>query len=355
MQREKSSIIHINIGINEFRETKRIAKKTGCKIKIEKKKGFPFILNRYKKRKIFFGTLIVIFLIMFTISRYIWNIDIVGNETIPTEEILKDLNNSGLLVGENKSRIDTKKIINDVRIKRDDIAWIGISIKGTNATVKIVEADKKPEIIDKSEYCNIVATKDCVIEKITSNNGTAMVKNGDVIKKGTVLIAGWMEGKYTGVRYEHASGEVIGKVWYSQKAKVELKQRIKEQTGSSETKYGILINNFKINFFKTLSKFQNYDTMYTNKKVKIFSNFYIPVEVIKYDNYETTYKDVEYTLEEAKEKAKNIAEEEILKQIENKENIKNVTVNYVESEGCVEAEVIYEVLENIGTEEKIVF
>lgn len=164
-----------------------------------------------------------------------------------------------------------------------------------------------------------------------------------------------MEGKYTGVRYVHASGEVQAKVWYSQNAKVELNQEIKEQTGNIETKYGISINNFIINFYKNLSNFEKYDTMYTNKKVKIFSDFYIPVEFIRYDIYETTIKKVEYTVEEAKEKAKKVAEEKLLERIENKDNIKNVTVNYKESQGCVEAEVIYEVLENIGTEEKIVF
>lgn len=355
MKREKASIIHINIGINEFKKIREIAKKTGCKIKIERKRGIPFILNRYKKRKIFFCTLTLIVLGILTISRFIWNIEITGNETIPTEEIIKTINESGLKVGEYKENIDTKKIINELRLKREDLAWAGITIKGTNAIVKIVEAENKPTIINEDEYCSIVADKDGVIEKINANNGTIQVQKGEVVKKGTILIAGWMEGKYTGIRYVHSSGEIEARVWYSQKAKVDFKQQVKEQTGNVETKYVVSINNFKINFYKRLSKFENYDTMYTNKKVKIFSDFYIPVELTKYDNYEINYKEVEYTAEEAKEKAKNIAEEKLLEQIENKDNIKNVTVNYTEYQDCVEAEVIYEVLENIGTEEKIVF
>ncbi|MCI8546441.1 MAG: hypothetical protein HFJ44_04325 [Clostridia bacterium] len=34
--------------------------------------------------------------------------------------------------------------------------------------------------------------------------GTALVKEGDVVEAGQKLIGGWMEGKYTGVRYMHA-------------------------------------------------------------------------------------------------------------------------------------------------------
>jgi len=355
IKREKSSIIHFNIGINEFRQIKNIAKKTSCRVKIEKKRGFPFILNKYKKRKIFFATLVVISLLVLATSRFVWNIEITGTENITQEELIKDLNECGLVTGKYKSKIDTKRIVNEIRIKRNDIAWIGITLKGTNAIVKVVEAEEKPDIIDENEYCNIVASKDCVIEKISAKNGTILLGKGEVAKKGTTLIGGWIEGKYTGMRYVHANGEILGKVWYSQKAKVNLKQQIKEKTGNTETKYAISINNFKINLYKTLSNFQNYDTMYSNKKLKIFSDFYIPVELNQYDNYETINKEIEYTVEEAREKAKNIAEEEILKQIENKENIKNVTVNYTENEDCVEAEVIYEVLENIGTEEAIVF
>ena len=40
-------------------------------------------------------------------------------------------------------------------------------------------------------------------------------------------------------------------------------------------------------------------------------------------------------------------------QIENKENISNIYINTVESEEYIEVEVIYEVLESIGTKEKL--
>ena len=41
-----------------------------------------------------------------------------------------------------------EEIVNKIRLQRNDIAWIGIDIKGTNAIVKVVKADEKPEDID---------------------------------------------------------------------------------------------------------------------------------------------------------------------------------------------------------------
>ena len=160
-------------------------------------------MHKYKKRKIFIGSLIVILLFIFGISNFIWNIEIKGNTVISKEEILQNLNDNGLKIGTLKQKIDSKEIINNMRLQRNDIAWIGINITGTNAIVEVVEADEKPEIIDENEYCNVVSDKEGVITKINVQNGTALVKEGDIIKKGSILIGGWIEGKYTGTRYVH--------------------------------------------------------------------------------------------------------------------------------------------------------
>ena len=51
IKREKSTIIYANIGIKNFKQIRKIAKDTKCKIKILDKKGIPFFLNKYRKRK----------------------------------------------------------------------------------------------------------------------------------------------------------------------------------------------------------------------------------------------------------------------------------------------------------------
>ena len=117
-------------------------------------------------------------------------------------------------------------------------------MKGTNVIITLVEAEEKPEIIDKDEYCNIVAAEQGMITKITADTGTSLVKVGDIVKKGDILIGGYMQGKYTDTRYVHAKGEVKAKVWYTKKATSGLTREISEETGSRENKYSININNF---------------------------------------------------------------------------------------------------------------
>ena len=356
IKKQNNIYLTTNIGIKDFKKIKNIANKTKCKVRIDKKRGIPFIFNKYKKRKIFAVMLILIFTSIFILSKFIWNIEvkITGNK-IQEEEIISSLKDSGLYIGERKSNIDIKEIVNNIRLERNDIAWIGIEIKGTNAIVNVVEAEEKPEIVDEDEYCNVISDKEAKITKINVTNGTAMVKQGDVVKKGSLLIGGWMEGKYTGTRFTRASGEIEALVWYTEKAKVNLKEQTMEKTGNEEKKYAININNFRINLYKTLSKFEKYDTIYTSKKLRLFSNFYIPVELIECNNFEIKETEINYTEEEAKEEAKRRAEEKLNNQINDKEKINNITVNYNIIDGAVEAEVTYEVFESIGTNEKIVF
>lgn len=153
----------------------------------------------------------------------------------------------------------------------------------------------------------------------------------------------------------HANADVKAKVWYSQKEKIELKQLKNKQTGNKENKYSVKINNFQINFYKTLSKFQKYDTIEKITKLKLFSDFYLPIEIVKKTNYELVEEELTYSKEEAKQKAQEEAKKKLEEEIEAKENILNTYINYNETEEYVEAQVIYEVLEEIGTKEKIVF
>ena len=355
VKKEKDTIAYANIGIKDYKNFIKIAKKNKCKVKILEKKGLPFIFNKYRKRKIFFICILFIIISLMIMSRFIWNIQIEGIDKLNKDEIMQAIADEGLKIGKYKGNIDTEKIIDKIRLDRADISWIGIEIEGTNAIVKIVEAEAKPEVIDDKDYCNVISDKDAEIVKISAQNGIPVVKPGDIVTKGEILIAGWMDGKYTGTRYVHATGEIQAKVWYTEKKKIELNQTISEKTGNIENKYELKINNFTINLYKTLSKFENYDTIDTSNKIKIFSNFYLPIELVKRTNYEISQKEITYGIEEAKAIGIEQISEEIEKQIANKNNVLQKYVNTYAGEGYIEVEVTYEVLENIGTKEKIVF
>ena len=352
-KRKNKSIVTTNIHIENFKKIRKIAKKTQNKVRIKKKRGIPFIIKKYKNRKVFIFLFFTLILSICILSNFIWNIEIEGNQSISTEEIMNELNESGIKQGVLKYKVDTNKIIEKMRLKDSRISWIGMKIEGTNIKVSIVEAVEKPTIIDENEYCDIVAKKEGIITKINVTKGTALVKEGDVIEQGEKLIGGGMEGKYTGVRYMHASGEVEAKVWYIAEMEDNFVREEKITTNQQENKYGIIINKKAINFYKNLSKFEKYDTMETKNKIKILNNFYLPIEFKKITNYEYKYEQKELTKEELQDEILSKLEKQMNSDVEGKEIVNKDTI--VEpTENGIKVKLIYEVIEKIGVEQKLV-
>ena len=320
LKMEKGTKLYLNIGIQDFKYISKIAKKTRCKVRILKKRGIPFLLDKYKKRKIeairklertnltyiephrviFAIFFIIILILIYISSRYVWNVE----------------------------------------------------IKGTNVKVSIVKADKAPEIIDSKECSNIIATKAGVITSITAQNGTAVVHMGDKVEKGDVLIAGYMQGKYTDTRYLHALGEVKATISYEKTKEFSYVEEEYYETGNKNKKYELSIGDKNFKLYKKLTKFEFYKTQKTENNLKFAKNFYLPIKITKLENYERIKETKKYSLEDSIKKATEQLEKEMQENIENKENIINKSVVTDPKENTVIVKLIYEVEENIGEDQR---
>ena len=187
-KREKTTILHANISMREYKKLREITRKTKSRVKIQGKRGIPFLLHKYRKRRAFFILLFVILIILGISSNFVWNVEVVGNIDISEEELISALEEQGLRIGVRQSNLDKNQIINNIRLNRDDIAWIGINIRGTNAIVQIRETVPAPEIIREDEYTDIISDREGIITRINVRNGTANVEIGDIVREGDVLV-----------------------------------------------------------------------------------------------------------------------------------------------------------------------
>lgn len=352
LKRRSATVLRVNVADSDFSKLKNIVNKNQCLLKVISSRGIPNIYQRYKKRRYLIYASIVFFFFIFSISRFVWNIEVVGNSRLSKEDIISLVENDGLKIGKYKGKIDTEKIIKKIRSEREDISWIGIELKGTNAIVKIVETEEKPMVVDENDFCNIVAKKDGIISKISAQNGTIMVKDGDEVKQGQILIAGWMEGLYTGKYLVHSNGKVEAIIKYSQSEKIYKKETVRKRTERKENKFSIKVKNFQINLFKTLSKFEKYDTIDSVKNIQLSPNFYIPINFVKYTNFEVEESLVEHDFEDAKRVGEATAKQKLDDLI--KGEIVDTKTEITEKDDYYVVTVYYDVIEEIGTKEKIV-
>ena len=351
IKRKIPTMVRINIRKSDYKKTSEFASKNNCYLSIERKVGIPFLIEKYKNRKVFIILAFVLAFIVILSTQFVWNIQIEGCKNIDSNKIMKVLNENGVNKGKFKSRINIENALEKVKYNIDGISWIGAEFKGTNIIVRVVEAEPKPEINNENDYTNIVAVKDGVVTKVIAENGTAMVKEGDEVKKGDILIGGFMQGLYTDKYYVNSQGSVKAKINYSKTVKIDKKEVKNEKTGKMNKKISIKFKNFKINFYKRLSNFEIYDTIVASKKVGLFSDKILPIEVIQYKCYELTSTYILNDYDMAKSKGENQAKEELNNIING--DIANSETVVTEHDSYFDVTVNYEVIEEIGAKEKI--
>lgn len=368
------NMVIAKVHVNSFSSLRHIARATGCKIRISGKRGFPFIVNKIRRRKMLPAGAVVFLVSLYILSSFIWSVEVKSNRnlTLLTErQILEAASATGLKRGVLKYKIDTNEIKELIERQFPQIGWAGIEIKGTRAIIEVVEKVLPDAKHTDRHPGNIIAAKDGLIKEILVLVGEAKVVEGETVKKGDILISGVIikepqekegeerlqdEGTQEDSeisdepRYVRAKGIVRARVWYEARHKMPLVAFKDKETGKSE---GFIM--LKIGHQEILlkgSKVISYDHYYTDssvKKLPSWRNFKTPVELVT-----TTYHELErhreyYSMVEAKELAERQAIGKIKHQLPSGSKIISQKSN-VQSLGEqeIEVRVFVETVEEIG-------
>lgn len=278
-------VIRFKINIYDFKKLKKIARKTKCKVIIKNKKGLYFTLFKYRKRRFIFFLVLLAIAASITFSTFIWQIEIKGNINVSNDQIINELKNSGIYIGKNKIGIDKKEVINNFRVRMNEISWIGLQIEGSKAIVEIVEKTKLDEKdIQNTQFGNIVATKSGLITKIIPENGTAVFKAGSFIEKDTVAIEGTIYSKYIDPIKVVAKGFVKADCEYVFEKEYSYEEILRNYINKIRYTVGITINS-KENMLNYLNKTSKYDITKESKYINLFGND-ISFDIYKCREYE---------------------------------------------------------------------
>jgi len=347
--RYKDDLIYANVMAGDYKRLRKIAKKTKVKIRIRKKTGLSFVINRYRYRYgIPVGTILFMGIIFF-LSLFVWSIDINGNERVSEDEILAELRNIGIYEGRYSKSIDTIHAKNELSLRINEFSWVSINVRGTNVTVDLKEAAPPPKNPRSDEMCNLVAKTDGIIKGFQIYEGNPVVKPGTAVTKGDLLVSGVIDLTGGKTWLCHSRGTVTAQTKREFRAKVELTQTIsvKSQKGSKRrvlTLFGINIPLFTGRHDGEYERDRQINRMQ-------FNNVKMPFYIT-----ESTFYDIEKrTLKVSKERAQELAQEEISRQkIEFDGKIITIkTCDVAVTNEYAEIVEIYECEEDIGMKQVI--
>ncbi|MGB4648964.1 MAG: sporulation protein YqfD, partial [Acetivibrionales bacterium] len=75
---QKEHRVTARMSISGFRLIRPVARKTGCRVRLLKKTGLPFVFNKYRRRKAFFAGAVLFFILLNVLASFIWSIEISG-------------------------------------------------------------------------------------------------------------------------------------------------------------------------------------------------------------------------------------------------------------------------------------
>lgn len=272
----KDQKICMNVSIKGYKMLKLCARKTGCKIKIKRKAGLPFITYRYRKRKMLPIGIILFIILIYTMTSFVWLVEVAGNQKVTSQEIVERLAENGYAIGGLKYKMNLRSAEKILMGYFPDILWTGIYFEGTKLMVEVTEIVPEPPMVDHSRPANIVAKSNALILDIVTRKGTPLVKQGDTVRKGDVLVKGAIPIGEEEIRYVHACADIIAKTHYIIKTELPMKKTYKDYTQGLKKSYTFRLLDKKVNFYRSEIKFEHYDYVIKSKQLQVTSKFVLP-------------------------------------------------------------------------------
>lgn len=204
----------------------RTAKKVAGELPVTvlRRGGMPSLLLRLLRRPgLVMGGLCAVILLL--VSRlFVWDVRVTGNSTMSAAEVVEELKNNGFGVGSYLPDFSAGEVENRVLLTSDRLAWVSVRMQGTVAEVQVMERDAKPEDVTPKRPADLVARMDGQIELVELLRGNAVVRAGQAVRRGELLVSGIFEHENIGCRFTRAAGRVLARTEHTLTVEIPLSE-----------------------------------------------------------------------------------------------------------------------------------
>lgn len=226
--------------LKDFFRLRPLLRETGCRVHVLKREGVPFFLGRLEKRKFFAAGIICFFIGIYLLSSVVWKVEVEGNDTVPTYEILQAARLQGIRPYQWTFRLKAMdEMARDLHRELPDISWIGIEKQGTRIVIKVVES-ARPEKRELLSPRHLVAGKSAVVTQVRTTKGKPVVEPNRYVKKGDILISGVI-GDEVNRQVVAAEGSVRGIVWYESRLEIPIARQYMVYTGETFQRFYLVL------------------------------------------------------------------------------------------------------------------
>ncbi|MBQ9780879.1 MAG: sporulation protein YqfD [Clostridia bacterium] len=203
---------HLTLRMKATTASKALDAAEACCVQVTEIKtgGLPSILARlFRRPGLWVGGLLAVALLIFS-SRFVWDIRVSGNRILTEREVEATLKECGFGVGSYLGRFKADRTENRALMQNPALAWISVNVKGTVAYVEIRET-ASPSSNATNTPANLVADTGGQIVRVELERGNVIVRAGQWVDQGDLLVSGLYDSQQMGIRYTHAEGRVYAR------------------------------------------------------------------------------------------------------------------------------------------------
>lgn len=283
----------------DFFQVRPLVRKSQVRLRIRKRMGLPFFLQRNQNRVGFLFGVCLFFAILYGMSLFLWDIQVEGNSQYTYEMITNYLKTQDITWGMRKSRIDCDQLEASLRDHFPEITWAAARVAGTRLMIAVRENEVLSHIPEKEETpCDLVASRAGVISQIVVRQGKAQVKAGDQVEAGQVLISGaipiYDDGEQlVNLHYVRADGDVIADTVYPFSQSFSRICEREAETGRKKDGFFVKAGMWTAMLLLPSREEETWIYVTREEQAKLFSNFYLPIywgriqghEVVRYESF----------------------------------------------------------------------
>ena len=350
----------MKILLSDFYGIKSFTRKTGTKVVVTERFGLPFLSVKMKKRIIFLTGIAGSFIFWLWMSLFIWTIELDGNYYITQDVFMDFLEENGVHHGTKKKQLDIEELEKQIRNHFTIVTWTSARVEGSRLIIQIKENELGEEPQEKEKIpsgMDLVATTDGKVVSIVTRTGVPMVKEGQEVKKGDILVQGAVpimseDGLVRKYEFCKADADVYLACEKRMREELPLFYLYKDYTGRQRKRNFIEFGEKKVNIGFFTKKYTEYDVIEEKSQWELFGSLTLPVYTGKEIRREYQGRIMNYTREQVKE----IFQDKILKIMQTLEEKgvqiieKNVTIKKGEKKWILE--IRFMVVEQDGIEKE---
>lgn len=287
--------VQVKVFRGKEQEACRLAELAMCDSRILGSFGIFKVTSNLLHRPVLLAMLFVCLTSILILPCFVFFFDVEGNETVPEELILRELENAGVSVGTYGPNIYPRRVKDHMIEALPKLQWVTVMQRGCRAAVIVREREDVPETQTKKGLANVIAAQGGVITQQSVFTGQAQYQIGDTVSKGDILVSGIVDLERTYL-LERANAEVFARTWRQIPVCIPSSYMEKTSIGETSRCIWVILGGKRIKIFGNSGiSYDSCDKMINTKKLTLPKGLSLPVslEIETFTFYKKTEREMQ--------------------------------------------------------------